>query len=360
MLIVLNLFVDEGMYLGTNLISQKLSFKISIISTIVIVFIITPFLFYFGSINLNLLPLLGSFVFLSIFIINFIVVKMYLMPINKVINVLKELQSSSSIINANLKDVNWIILEQELNNVSQKLNSDIYKIEELGQSRTQFLANVSHELKTPIFTIKGYIETLLDGGIDDTNVNRAFLEKIRSQTFRLETIFTDLIDITRIESGELKMKFDWFQFNDIIYWIKESFEHIAVERCLKLSLPKSIDYEIFADKYRIQTVLSNLFTNAINYSDSGTIRLSAKIEHDKLAIKVIDNGIGISVENQNRVFERFYREDTNRSRKTGGSGLGLAIVKHILDAHHSNIILKSQKNIGTTFNFSLPYRHYSK
>ena len=197
---------------------------------------------------------------------------------------------------------------------------------------------------------------MLDGGIDDKNVNRNFLKKIQSQTYRIETIFTDLIDITRIESGDLKMDFDWFNFNEVILWIKDSFENISMDRGLILSLPDSISYEIFADKNRIQTVLSNLFTNAINYSDSGTIRLSAKSEQDKLTIKIIDNGIGISEENQTRIFERFFREDLNRSRKTGGSGLGLAIVKHILDAHKSNINLSSQKNVGTTFTFSLPCR----
>ena len=285
------------MCLGMNLISQKLSFKITVYLTITLGFFNWFFIFGLDYFNFDYFIFIPILVFTN-FAITFLILKRKLNPINQFTSLLKEIQLSSNKVNANFNNNEWLDLENEINNLVKKLNSDIYQIEELGKSRTQFLANVSHELKTPIFTIKGYIETLLDGGIDDSNVNRIFLEKIQSQIFRLETIFTDLIDITRIESGDLKLNFDWFNFNEIIQWIKESFEHLAKERGLNLSLPDSIDYEIFADKNRIQTVFSNLFANAINYSDSGTIRLSVKKEQNKLFIKVIDNGIGISPENQ--------------------------------------------------------------
>ncbi|MBC8197102.1 MAG: GHKL domain-containing protein [Candidatus Marinimicrobia bacterium] len=285
------------------------------------------------------------------------VTQYYISPLNKVVRVLKEIRTSSRYVNTEIINPYWNEIELELNKLIDKIKNDITRIESLGKTRTQFLANVSHELKTPIFTLKGYVEILLDGAIDDKNVNKEFLHKIKSQAYRLEAIFTDLIDITRIESGELHMKFDWLNFNEFLFWVKENFEHLANDRGLKLSIPQKINFEVFADKNRLQTVFSNLITNAINYSDQGIIRLSVKTETDKLMIKVLDNGIGILPENQKRIFERFYREDPNRSRKTGGSGLGLAIVKHILDAHQTDILIESQKHIGTTIGFLLPFRN---
>lgn len=345
------------MYLEMILTSKQLSIRIGIISTILLItisffinYILINFTFKYQIILIQLL-------FLFFMIMIYIVTQYYISPLNKVVRILKEIRTSSRYVNTKINNPYWNEIELELNKLIDKINKDITRIESLGKTRTQFLANVSHELKTPIFTLKGYVEILLDGAIDDKDVNKEFLHKIKSQAYRLETIFTDLIDITRIESGELQMKFDWFNFNEFLFWVKENFEHLAKDRGLKLSIPQKINFEVFADKNRLQTVFSNLITNAINYSDQGIIRLSVKSENDKLMIKVLDNGIGILPENQKRIFERFYREDLNRSRKTGGSGLGLAIVKHILDAHQTDILIESQKNIGTTIGFLLPFRN---
>ena len=214
------------MYLGMNLINKRIAYQISILSSF-IGFLVT-FLGYqvFNYLNISIffLIILFSIVF---GIINYFIISYSLRPLRKTISILKEMNSSTLKVNTSLENKNWKSLEKELQNVVEKFDYDIRRIEELGKSRTQFLANVSHELKTPIFTIKGFIETLLAGGIDDEKVNRKFLNKIKSQTFRLETIFTDLIDITRIESGDLKMNFDWFPFDDIIDWTKDSFEDSA-------------------------------------------------------------------------------------------------------------------------------------
>tara|TARA_B100001029_G_C15054647_1_gene453393 strand:- start:1526 stop:2563 length:1038 start_codon:yes stop_codon:yes gene_type:complete len=343
------------MFLDMNKLNYKLSMKIAFFSTVIFVNIILLFTYFFNKTNYDFF-ISYIFMFIVLFLIIYFICNLYLNPLNKITTLLKDVPNTKALDSINLNNDDWSELEFNLNNIINKVNLDIRTIEDLGGARTQFLANVSHDLKTPIFTIKGYIETLLDGGINDEKVNKKFLKKIQSQISRIETIFTDLIEIARIESGELKMNFNWFNFNDLIGWIKDSFEDSAIKKGLNLSLPNSVNYEVYVDKNRIQTVLSNLFSNAIAYSNSGTIRLSVKVEENNLIIKIIDNGIGIAEKNQNRIFERFYREDPNRFNDSGSSGLGLAIVKHILDAHQSKYELNSQKNIGTTFSFSINYR----
>jgi two-component system, OmpR family, phosphate regulon sensor histidine kinase PhoR len=348
------------MYLEMILTNKKIALRIGIISTLLL--LINSYLINYVLINFTFLHqlIIVSFIVISFFVIIYSITYKFLLPINDVVNILKEIRESSRNVITKINNPIWNDIDKELNKLINKINTDINQIESLGKTRTQFLANVSHELKTPIFTLKGYVDLLLDGAINDTEVNKEFLQKIKSQAYRLETIFTDLIDITRIESGDLQMKFDWFNFNELLIWIKENFEYLANERDLKLSIPDNINFDIYADKNRLQTVFSNLITNAINYSDQGIIRLSVKTEHDKLKVKILDNGIGMLPKNQKRIFERFFREDADRSRKTGGSGIGLAIVKHILDAHQTEINIDSKKNIGTTIGFSLPYRSCGK
>ena len=243
--------------------------------------------------------------------------------------------------------------EIELNNIIDVLEKKIEKYNNnqnsISQIRTKFVANASHELKTPIFAIKGFIETLLDGALNDPKVNTEFLKKIYNQTERLENILTDLIDISKIESGDLKLNKNYLPINDILNFIENSYKHLAKKKGLKLEIPNTKDLKVYVDKEHIQTVFSNIIKNAINYSDSGKIVVSVKEMNNSINIKVSDNGIGIKDEAIDKIFQRFFRVDDDRSRKTGGSGLGLAIVKHILDAHQIKYNIKSEHNVGTTF-----------
>ena len=247
--------------------------------------------------------------------------------------------------------------EIELNNIVDALEKKIEKYinsqDNISQIRTKFVANASHELKTPIFSIKGFVETLLDGALNDPKVNTDFLKKIYNQTERLENILTDLIDISKIESGDLKLNKKYLPINDILSFIDNSYKHLAKKKGLKLEIPDTKDLKVYVDKEHIETVFSNIIKNAINYSDTGKIVVSVKEINNSINIKISDNGIGIKDEVIDKIFQRFFRVDDDRSRKTGGSGLGLAIVKHILDAHQIEYNIKSEHNVGTTFSLSI-------
>lgn len=246
-------------------------------------------------------------------------------------------------------------LARSINTMAEKLVEDIQKLQKLERVRSEFLANVSHELKTPIFTIQGFVETLLDGAITDTEVNRSFLNKILKNSIHLNNLVSDLIEISRIETGELKMSFQEFDLGEAISDVIESLEAKAKEKNILLSkiIPNS-DISVYADKSRIFQVLTNLVMNSIKYTDEGSITIKAElITEEFVKVSVIDTGLGIAHEHINRIFERFYRVDKHRSKDAGGTGLGLAIVKHILEAHTSKIQVDSVLNHGTTMSFKL-------
>lgn len=241
---------------------------------------------------------------------------------------------------------------EQLRNHAHTALADMRRLELV---RTQFLGNVSHELRTPVFAIQGYIETLLDGAIDDAAVRRSFLEKAFSNSERLNTLLADLIDISRIESGEMRMSFRYFSIGDVLKDVLQTVEQRAEQQNIRIhtiGFEKEID--VFGDKERIYQVMLNLVTNAIKYNTpNGEVFINAVKAQHTVRIGVRDTGIGIAPEHQTRIFERFYRVDTNRSRAIGGTGLGLAIVKHILEAHASTISVESAPDTGTTITFTL-------
>lgn len=233
---------------------------------------------------------------------------------------------------------------------------EIKRLKELERYRKEFVGNVSHELKTPIFNIQGYILTLLDGGIDDPRINQLYLKRTTKSIDRMISIVEDLESINKLESGELKLNKENF---DIIKLIEEVFdiEHmIAKERKIKLKISGRTDKPVMvnADKKRIFEVLSNLVVNGIKYGKKGgVVGVRMYDLNDQIMVEVSDDGIGIEIEHLSRIFERFYRADKHRSREQGGTGLGLSIVKHIIEAHDQTINVKSQPGLGTTFNFTL-------
>lgn len=245
---------------------------------------------------------------------------------------------------------------QAVNEMVLKLKSDIIQLKKLEDVRSEFLANVSHELRTPIFAIQGFLETLLNGAVDDPAVNRSFLERAQSNATRLNALLADLINISQIESGEMRMSFRYFPINDFLTGVADDFQQSAQQRtvALHLKLEPESSTEIYGDRERLRQVLNNLIENALRYNKpGGVVTLSSRSTVHTVCIEIVDTGIGIPPDHLNRVFERFYRVDKDRSREVGGTGLGLAIVKHIIEAHGSKVQVESTLGVGTRFWFEL-------
>lgn len=224
--------------------------------------------------------------------------------------------------------------------------------------RKEFLLNLSHELKTPIFAIQGYVHTLLNGALDKTDVNKKFLENASKNVDRLVNLLNDLDEITKLESGELLLNQTTFVIQDLIKEVFESLSMKASEHNIKCSIKSGCEspLTIYADKEKIRMVIINLVDNAIKYGKKdGAIEGSAyKMDGKKILVEISDDGYGIAEEHLPRIFERFYRTDLVRTREAGGSGLGLSIVKHIIETHRSTIHVRSKINVGSTFGFVLP------
>ncbi len=243
-----------------------------------------------------------------------------------------------------------------LNEMLEKLQEDLIYLRKLERMRSQFLGNVSHELRTPIFAVQGYLETLMATKNFDPKVQRKFIKKTYRQAVRLNNLLTDLIEISRIESGEMKMSFEAF---DVRKWLKKivkDLQETAKDSNVTLIFLKSTQEPVFVmgDKTRLKQVVTNLTENAIKYNlENGQVNVGYTVQDDKVKIFVSDTGRGIAQEHLSRIFERFYRVDKERSRDVGGTGLGLAIVKHIVEAHSSVIKVTSVEEKGSTFSFTL-------
>jgi two-component system, OmpR family, phosphate regulon sensor histidine kinase PhoR len=243
-----------------------------------------------------------------------------------------------------------------INELVEKLKTDIAEVKKLQKVRSEFLGNVSHELRTPIFAIQGFIETLLNGAVDDASVNRAFLEKTKTNADRLNALLEDLINISQIESGEMKMSFRYFNVNEFLETVVRDFQEMGRQKKISVSDTYSTasNVEVLGDRDRLRQALSNLIDNAIKYSAPGAeVVISSEEIQESVRISVADTGAGIAPEHLTRIFERFYRVDKDRSREVGGTGLGLAIVKHIIEAHGSSIEVESRSGKGSTFSFRL-------
>mgnify|MGYP000607286871 CR=1 FL=1 len=241
-----------------------------------------------------------------------------------------------------------------INRLAHKAAKDIDEMRRLERVRSEFVANVSHELRTPIFSVQGYLETLLDGAMDDPQVSLQFLEKAYNNALRLNALLSDLIDISRIESGELKFSFRYFDIGDLLRDLVHATEIRAAQRKVTVHCDIAENSSVYGDKERLTQVMTNLIENAIKYNvDGGDVFINTQHIDNHLHISVRDTGIGIPEESLPRIFERFYRVDKDRSRAVGGTGLGLAIVKHILEAHHAPITVKSKPGVGTTIEFVL-------
>ncbi len=247
-------------------------------------------------------------------------------------------------------------LAASLNSMVDTLNADITKLRKLEQVRSEFLGNVSHELRTPIFAIQGMLETLLGGAIDDKEVNASFVESALRNTERLNSLLADLIEISSIESGEMKMSFRYFPVKAFLESVVTEMLPGAARKDIALTLNEiPPDLEVLGDKERLRQVMVNLIDNAVKYSEPRrSVSVRAERAGTGVTISVADTGFGIPAEDIPRIFERFYRVDRERSREAGGTGLGLAIVKHIVEAHGGRVAVESAAGKGSTFSFSLP------
>ena len=249
---------------------------------------------------------------------------------------------------------NLLSLQKAIKKMFKKEKSDIEYLHRLQKVRSQFLANVSHELRTPIFTIQGYIETLLNGAVNDKKVNLHFLEKANQNTISLSNLLNDLIDISMIESGEMRMSYRYFKINELINQVVQENKKVAEDKNLELNyIPARDDLEVFGDKEKLRQVLVNLILNAIKYTEKGKVEILVEEENKRAKVIVRDTGIGIPENYLDRIFERFFRVDKARSRSLGGTGLGLAIVKHIIEAHNSKVTVTSKEGEGSEFSFLL-------
>jgi len=248
-------------------------------------------------------------------------------------------------------------LSKEISRYAKVKEEEIKELRKMEVFRKEFLADVSHELKTPLFAAQGFIHTLLDGAISDKNVRNRFLKKAGKSLSRLDKLVQDLLVISQMETGTIKMYYSHFNIYDLVQEAFDQLEDKADKKSLKLCFSNNCPTNIYvyADKQKIFQVLLNLILNAINYTkeSKSTITVNLIEQKGSILITVKDNGLGIPKEDISRIFERFYRVDKSRAKDRGGIGLGLAIVKHILEAHHQKITVESKVGVGSVFSFSL-------
>lgn len=292
---------------------------------------------------------------LVVFILFYALLKNFIQ--NRLHLIYKSIQTKQQVVPFKGSTIDNLIstVEIDVRNWQKNKNKEITKLRDQEQFRREFLGNLAHELKTPVFAVQGYILTLIEGGIDDQQVNVQFLERASRATDRIVNILEDLDQIAKLEVDALKIEMRSFEIIDLIKEIVETLELKAKEKNISLRFHNDLSsIYVTADRNKISQVLTNLINNAISYGKiDGEVVISAVPIDDLVTIEVKDNGIGIETEHFPRLFERFYRVEKSRNRNEGGTGLGLAIVKHIIESHQQSINVRSSIGIGSTFSFSL-------
>ena len=295
--------------------------------------------------------LLSILITLFTFVVVFYVVKQFFYEKIRIIykNIYKFKGTS------NIKELDIDTVEKEAEEWAEAKEEELRQMKQDENYRREFIGNVSHELKTPIFNIQGYVQTLLDGGLQDDTINMKYLKRADKSVERMINIVEDLEVISRLETEQSELDIQIFDINKLVEEVFDQLEMRANEMNISLQLNnQSNSSKTLGDKDKIQQVFINLVSNSIKYGKKGgktSVRLLDM--DDNILVEVADNGIGIDQISLNRLFERFYRVDKNRSREIGGTGLGLAIVKHILEGHNQTINVRSTKGLGSTFSFIL-------
>ncbi|MFT5242135.1 MAG: two-component system phosphate regulon sensor histidine kinase PhoR [Glaciecola sp.] len=336
--------------------TYKFAFKTSLYITIPLTLLSSVFLYLLHSIDVVYLLSFAMFAYiLSFIVIQYRVERFIYRRVKKIYDELTLLESAS--LRKQPITTDMATLTQEIGKYAKDKKLEIETLIIREEYRKEFLGNVSHELKTPLFTVQGYLETLLGGAIHDENVSEKYLNRANIGLERLIYIVNDLDMITKLEVGDLQLNIAECDIVELVESVFDLLEMKAAKK--KISLIFDIDYKepimVTADKERIQQVLSNLIVNSIKYGeDKGTTEVSIEnLIKNKVIVRVTDNGEGISKGNIPRLFERFYRVDKSGSRKVGGSGLGLSIVKHIIEAHDERIYVESDLGVGSEFSFTL-------
>ena len=342
---------------------KKYSLAIKLSSFIVIIFVLlvsASFYFYSGSfkILLNmyhfilpsvLLLFLCCFLIIHIRVENFV----YL----RVKSIYEDLLPKGLAIAEDSLQKDTELITNSIQKFAKDSKLEVQLLKDKENYRKEFIGNLAHELKTPFFTVQGYILTLLEGEVKDSKIIKKYLEKSSSAIERLGYIIKDIDLITELETGITKLKIEKFDLCELIRDLVDSFEINMKQRDIEITYEFGNDKSIFvnADNFRITQVMSNLIVNSLNYGvENGTIEIVTKhLSKEKLLVRVIDNGQGIPEDDLPRIFERFYRVDKTRNRQEGGSGLGLAIVKHIVEAHNEIVYVESSLNVGSEFSFTL-------
>ncbi len=314
------------------------------------------FLFYRGEFVLLDLCLFALLCFVVVFYVVQLRVETFIYKrVKKIYDDLKLLESSS--FSKSQITTDMATLTQEIDKYAKNKKMEIETLKVREQYRKEFIGNVSHELKTPLFTVQGYISTLIEGAFKDEKLLQKYLDRADKGVERLTYILNDLDMITKLETGDLILTKETFDIVKLINHVFDQLEIKASKKDITLMFDREYTESIMVkgDKQRLQQVVSNLIVNSIKYGNTqGTTEISIEnLIKNKVIIRVTDNGEGIEQEHLPRLFERFYRVDKSGSRKEGGSGLGLAIVKHIIEAHSEQIYIESQLGVGSEFSFTL-------
>ena len=336
--------------------SYKFALKSSVYVTLF--FLATIFLYHYFVQPLNLLVVLAfSLIFYAatFFLIQFRVEHFIYKRVKKIYDDVSLLETTSYVNQPVTTDMATLTKEVKKFARDKKLEIETLKIRE--EYRKEFLGNVSHELKTPLFTIQGYLLTLLDGAMEDKNIRKKYLERAEKGVERLIYIVKDLDMITKLEVGEINLDVTKFDIVEVIQNVFDLFEMKAANKNITLTFDTKYVKPIWvmADQEKIQQVVTNLVVNSIKYGKKGgTTEVGIEdLTKNKVIVRITDNGEGIEKQNISRLFERFYRVDKSGARSEGGSGLGLAIVKHIIEGHDEKIYVESQIGVGSEFSFTL-------
>lgn len=336
--------------------NYKFALKTALFITLVLTLAMSVFLYtYYTLRGLHILFFVIVCYLISFSVIQYRVQNFIYKRVKQIYNDLKLLESTSYRKKRITTDM--ATLKQEIDRFARDKKMEIETLKVREEYRKEFLGNVSHELKTPLFTVQGYLETLIDGAANNEKLREKYLDRANKGVERLIYIVKDLDMITKLEVGDVSIETQTFNIIELIKNVFDLLEMKASKKKITLTFDRQYTKPILvnADQEKIQQVLTNLVVNSIKYGkEKGTTEISVEnLIKNKVIIRVTDNGEGIEKENIPRLFERFFRVDKSGSRKEGGSGLGLAIVKHIIEAHDENIYIESQFGIGSEFSFTL-------
>ncbi|PKP15428.1 MAG: two-component sensor histidine kinase [Bacteroidetes bacterium HGW-Bacteroidetes-23] len=341
-------------------ISFKKTYKFAIKSALYVSLFSIGFLvlttYFFYEINWLFITVFGLSIYLfSFFVIQYRVERFIYRRVKKIYDDVSLLDSTTLRSQPITTDMATLTKEVKKFATDKKLEIETLKVRE--EYRREFLGNVSHELKTPLFTVQGYVATLLDGAMNDKTLRKKYLERAEKGVERLIYIVKDLDMITKLETGDLNLEYSIFDVVELVKNVFELLEMRASKKHITLTFDTKYSNPIYvrADQEKIQQVVTNLVMNSIKYGrEGGTTEVSIEnLVKNRIIVRITDNGEGIQKQHIPRLFERFYRVDKSGARSEGGSGLGLAIVKHIIEGHNEKIYVESQFGVGSEFSFTL-------